>query len=401
MASYGQSVTVFYYAWNTASTAGQTADAANHTLYLVKDGGTPAVPTNSPAECSTAELPGWYQLVLTAAEASHNTVLLGGVSATTSVVLCGSIMTFEQLPTAAPAASGGLLTFGTGTGQVNPNGSGLVPATLAASNVTGNVPANLVTIATQTVTCGAGVTVNPQVGCAYEVSADSSGRVLLQPTQTGVTIPTVTTVTNQLTAAQIATGVWQDATAGDFTTASSVGKSLYNAFTAGTSVFTTAALANGPGGGASAGAIATAVWQDLLASSDFSTASSVGALLKTAIPSAAAGASGGLFIAGSNAGTTVNLTGNLSGSVGSVTGAVGSVTGAVTISTGQTLAAARALDSIADTSLTVNDALHCAIAGAAGKESITGTSYVIQTPDTATTLRTFTLNSSTTPTSRS
>lgn len=38
---------------------------------------------------------------------------------------------------------------------------------------------------------------------------------------------TVATVTNQLTAASIATGVWQDATAGDFTTASSIGKSLY------------------------------------------------------------------------------------------------------------------------------------------------------------------------------
>jgi len=41
------------------------------------------------------------------------------------------------------------------------------------------------------------------------------------------TIGTVTTVTNQLTAAAIATGVWQDATAGDFTTASSIGKALY------------------------------------------------------------------------------------------------------------------------------------------------------------------------------
>jgi len=39
---------------------------------------------------------------------------------------------------------------------------------------------------------------------------------------------TVTTVSNQLTAAAIATGVWQDATAGDFTTASSIGKSLFN-----------------------------------------------------------------------------------------------------------------------------------------------------------------------------
>ncbi len=44
---------------------------------------------------------------------------------------------------------------------------------------------------------------------------------------TAGTITTVTTVTNQLTAAQIATGVWQDAVAGDFTTASSIGKALY------------------------------------------------------------------------------------------------------------------------------------------------------------------------------
>jgi hypothetical protein len=46
-------------------------------------------------------------------------------------------------------------------------------------------------------------------------------------TATIALVTTVTTVTNQLTAAAIATGVWQDATAGDFTTASSIGKSLY------------------------------------------------------------------------------------------------------------------------------------------------------------------------------
>lgn len=101
----------------------------------------------------------------------------------------------------------------------------------------------------------------------------------------GVAVGTVTTVTNQLTAAQIATGVWQDATAGDFTTASSIGKSLYTT-------------------------------------------------------GATPGATGGLFIAGTNAATTVTtsftttFTGNLTGSVGSVTGAVGSVTGAVGSVTG-------------------------------------------------------------------
>lgn len=56
------------------------------------------------------------------------------------------------------------------------------------------------------------------------------------------------------------------------------------------------------------------------------------------LPSATAGAAGGVFIAGANAATTVNITGNvtgnLSGSVGSVTGAVGSVTGAVGSVTG-------------------------------------------------------------------
>jgi hypothetical protein len=92
-------------------------------------------------------------------------------------------------------------------------------------------------------------------------------------THSGAVIPTVTTVTNQLTAAQIATGVWQDATAGDFTTSGSIGKSL---FTSG------------------------------------------------AVP----GAAGGLFIAGTNAATTVTtaftttFTGNLTGSVGSVSATV-------------------------------------------------------------------------------
>ncbi len=122
-----------------------------------------------------------------------------------------------------------------------------------------------------------------------------------------------------LTNATIATAVWQDATAGDFTTANSIGKSLYNSFTANTSVFTVAALANAPTGGSAptVGQIATAVWQDATAG-DFTVSGSIGKSLFTSgvVP----GGSGGLFIAGSNAATTVNITGNLSGSVGSVTG---------------------------------------------------------------------------------
>lgn len=74
--------------------------------------------------------------------------------------------------------------------------------------------------------------------------------------------------------------------------------------------------------------------------------------------------------------------------------------GLVSINTAQTLSAARLLDSVADTDLTINDALHCAAAGAAGKEDVTGTAYTIKTPFTGTTLRVFVLDSSTAPTSR-
>lgn len=92
--------------------------------------------------------------------------------------------------------------------------------------------------------------------------------------------------------------------------------------------------------------------------SGLATAADVSAIkIKTDfLPSATAGASGGLFIAGSNAATSIttaltanivgnvtgnlngNVTGNLSGSVGSVSGAVGSVTGAVGSVTGLTAA---------------------------------------------------------------
>ena len=59
------------------------------------------------------------------------------------------------------------------------------------------------------------------------------------------------------------------------------------------------------------------------------------------LPSATAGSSGGVFIAGSNAATTVNITGNVTGNV---SGSVGSVTARVTANTdqlaGQTVTAA-------------------------------------------------------------
>lgn len=72
------------------------------------------------------------------------------------------------------------------------------------------------------------------------------------------------------------------------------------------------------------------------------------------LPSAVAGATGGLFIAGTNAATTVttaltaNITGNISGSVGSVTGNVGgNVTGSIgSVATGGIVAASLATNAL-------------------------------------------------------
>jgi len=64
------------------------------------------------------------------------------------------------------------------------------------------------------------------------------------------------------------------------------------------------------------------------------------------------------------------------------------------------LSSPRAIDSVADGSLLVSDALWAALCWAAGQVSASGTSLTIKTPSTHTTIRTQTLDSSTQPTQR-
>jgi hypothetical protein len=90
-------------------------------------------------------------------------------------------------------------------------------------------------------------------------------------------------------AAAIATAIFTDTTASDFAVNGSPGKILVTqlggTFTSqSSSVFTAAALVNGPTGSApTAAQIATAIWQDLTAGADFSVAGSIGNLLVTNI----------------------------------------------------------------------------------------------------------------------
>jgi hypothetical protein len=87
----------------------------------------------------------------------------------------------------------------------------------------------------------------------------------------------------------------------------------------------------------------------------------------TALPAAVPGAAGGVFIAGTNAATTITtgltttFTGNLTGSVASVSGAVGSVTGAVgSIAANGINAASIATDAIDSDAIAANGATEIA-----------------------------------------
>lgn len=125
MPSYGQAVTLEYWAWDTGANDYKTGDVANHTLRWVKDG-TSAAPTNAASEVDSTNAPGVYKVTLTAAECQCQVGTLCGKSSTSGVKILGQQVAFENLPTATPAAAGGLLTFGSGSGQLNPS-SGAMP----------------------------------------------------------------------------------------------------------------------------------------------------------------------------------------------------------------------------------------------------------------------------------
>lgn len=285
--------------------------------------------------------------------------------------VAGQFVCFQLLLTATGAVATGLSpavrrcidgTFAAGGGTVTEDGStGSYKYAMSQADTNGNdisfiftgtgampVCINIVTTAADpTDTVRFGLTAMPNVasgsagalivsGTGTAALSVSSGLVTLAGvTHTGAVIPTVTTVTNQLTAAAIATGVWTDTVAGDFTTALSVGKSIMNGVTLGTGL-----TINTVTNQLTAAQIATGVWTDTVGG-DFTAALSVGKSLLNGVTLGTGltvnditTKTGFSLSASQTFNVTGNITGNLSGSVGSVTGAVGSVTGAVGSVTG-------------------------------------------------------------------
>jgi hypothetical protein len=201
-----------------------------------------------------------------------------------------------------PVVNGGTITFPTGATLAST--TNLTAGTIAtvSGNVNGNVGGN-VTGSVGSVATGGITTASFAAGAinAAAIAADAIGASELAADAV----------------AEIADAVWDEAIAGHLG-AGSTGNALNAAGSAGDPWTTAIPGAYGAG--------------------------TAGHRLGN-IPDIAAGGAGGLFIAGSNAATTVNITGNvtgnLSGSVGSVTGNVGgNVTGSVgSIATGGIAAA--------------------------------------------------------------
>lgn len=135
MASRAQSITVTYVAWDTVNNVGKTGDVANHTLRYVKDG-TSSAPTNSATEVDSTNAPGLYKLTLTGTEATCDIGVLAGKSSTTGVSIIPITISFERLPTALPEAAGGLITNGTGTGQISLSSGTVTTGALSAGVIT-------------------------------------------------------------------------------------------------------------------------------------------------------------------------------------------------------------------------------------------------------------------------
>ena len=128
----------------------------------------------------------------------------------------------SALPNTACTTNASLITSGTGTDQLSVT-SGRIDIGKALGTAVTLDSNNVLNVSTK------------YIGGTLQTARDIGASVLLAASQhVIVDSGTVTTVTNQLTAAQVATGVWQDTTAGDFTVSASIGKSVMNGVSLGT-----------------------------------------------------------------------------------------------------------------------------------------------------------------------
>src|SRR3990167_2228514 len=215
---------IFFVAVDSTDLKTRETGLTTFTVYRSRNGGTATVYTTpTVAELDATNMPGVYCLTL-----DEDTTIASGSD---SEEYCVHITQASMAPVTRTVelyrrdtTTGNTLDV-TATGAAGVDWANVENKTtsnaLTGTTIATTQKVDVETIKTQTVTCSGGVTV-PAATLASTTNIAAG------------TITTVTTVTNQLTAAAIATGVWQDATAGDFTAALSVGKSVMNGVALGT-----------------------------------------------------------------------------------------------------------------------------------------------------------------------
>lgn len=299
------------FAFDSTNNLPKTGDAANLTAYVSKDYGSITVLGDTSAtEMDATNAKGYYLFDLTQAETNADTLLFSAKSSTANIVVVGAPAAVFTTP---PNFSLALID---GSGRVTVGA--MANGTIAQATFASDVPSLAMRAGTAqagdathiTLDAGASSTNNfynntliyitggTGVGQSRFISA-YSGLTKVATVATWVVNPDNTSTFVILpfdsvagatapTAAQVATAVWQDTTAGDFTLASSIGKSVMNGVALGTGL----------------------------------TISSVTGSVGSVVGNIGGNLSG-------------NVGGSVVGSVGSVVGSVGSVSAGVTISASQ------------------------------------------------------------------
>lgn len=87
MAYKNTAITICIFAWDTANSVGKTGDSANITIRAVGDGTefTPAAPAVT--EIDSTNMKGVYSVALAAGENNYTSVMVGGKSSTSGIVI--------------------------------------------------------------------------------------------------------------------------------------------------------------------------------------------------------------------------------------------------------------------------------------------------------------------------
>lgn len=213
----------------------------------------------------------------------------------------------RPLPTAAPGAVNGLLTAPTTANVGTADMVRILGTAVSAPATAGILDVNVKNIDNDAASASGTVTFpNATLASTTNITAGTVTTATNVTTVNGLAANVITAASTAADfGAEIATALWTDTTAGDFTVAASIGKSVMNGVALGTGLTINAYTGN------------TAQTGDSFAR----------------IGLAGAGLTN-IDLPNQTMDITGNITGNLSGSVGSVSGAVGSVTGAVGSVTG-------------------------------------------------------------------